>query len=130
MIARVNGVDIHESEIAYAEEEIGSNIPNMPPEQKRDYLITYLTDVMLLSQAADQQKLADRPDVKRRLAFDRNRLLMEALLQGVGHGRGLGRGRAQGLRRRGQADEQRAGGARAPHPGARPRRKPRRSSPN
>jgi peptidyl-prolyl cis-trans isomerase C len=85
VIARVNGVDIHESEIAYAEEEIGSNIPNMPPEQKRDYLITYLADVVLLSQAADQQKLGDRPDVKRRLAFDHNRLLMEALLQGVGH---------------------------------------------
>src|SRR5579863_4108481 len=85
VIARVNGVDIHESEIAYAEEEIGSNIPNMPPEQKRDYLITYLADVVLLSQAADQQKLGDRPDVKRQLAFDHNRLLMEALLQGVGH---------------------------------------------
>jgi peptidyl-prolyl cis-trans isomerase C len=85
VIARVNGVDIHESEIAYAEEEIGSNIPNMPPEQKRDYLITYLADVVLLSQAADQQKLGDRPNVKRRLAFDHNRLLMEALLQGVGH---------------------------------------------
>ena len=56
----------------------------MPPEQKRDYLITYLADVIMLSQAAEQQKLADRPDVKRRLAFDRNRLLMEALLQEAG----------------------------------------------
>ena len=84
VIARANGVDIHASEIAYAEEEIGGNIANMPPEQKRDYLINYLADVVLLSQAADQQKLADRPDVKRRLAFDHNRLLMESLLQGVG----------------------------------------------
>ena len=84
VIARVSGVDIHESELAYAEEEIGSNIPNMPPEQKRDYLITYLGDVVLLSQAADQQKLGDRPDVKRRLAFDHNRLLMEMLLQSAG----------------------------------------------
>ena len=67
-----------------AEEEIGSNIPNMPPEQRRDYLITYLADMVLLSQAADQQKLGRPPDVKRRLAFDHNRLLMEALLQGVG----------------------------------------------
>jgi len=82
--ARVNGVDIHESELAYAEEEIGGNIPNMPPDQKRDYLITYLADVVVLSQAAEKQKLGDRPDVKRRLAFDHNRLLMEALLQDVG----------------------------------------------
>jgi len=84
VIARANGVDIHESELAWAEEEIGGNIPNMPPEQKREYLITYLADVVVLSQAADQQKLGDRPDVKRRLAFDHNRLLMESLLQSVG----------------------------------------------
>jgi len=56
----------------------------MPPDQKRNYLITYLGDVVLLSQAADKQKVGDRPDVKRRLAFDHNRLLMEALLQDVG----------------------------------------------
>jgi peptidyl-prolyl cis-trans isomerase C len=84
VVARVNGVDVRESDLAYAEEEVGGNIPNMPPEQKRQYLITYLADVVLLSQAADQQKLGDRPDVKRRLAFDHNRLLMETLLQGVG----------------------------------------------
>jgi len=84
VIARVNGVDIRESDLAFAEEEIGGNIPNMPPPQKRDYLINYLVDVVVLSQAAEQQKLADRPDVKHRLAFDHNRLLMEALLQDTG----------------------------------------------
>ena len=84
VVARVNGVDIKESDIAFAEEEIGGNIPNIPPEQKRDYLINYLIDVVVLSQAADQQKLGDQPDVKHRLAFDHNRLLMEALLQKSG----------------------------------------------
>jgi peptidyl-prolyl cis-trans isomerase C len=84
VVARVNGVDIRQSDLAFAEEEIGSNIPSIPPEQKRDYLINYMADVIVLSQAAEQQKLADRPDVKHRLAFDRNRLLMEALLQDAG----------------------------------------------
>jgi peptidyl-prolyl cis-trans isomerase C len=84
VVARANGVDIHESDLAFAEEEIGGNMPNMPPEQKRDYLINYLTDVVVLSQAAEQEKLADRPEVKRRLAFDRNRVLMEGLLQNAG----------------------------------------------
>jgi len=84
VVARVNGVDIHDSDIAFAEEEIGSNVPNMPPEQKRDYLINYLVDVVVLSQAAEQQKLGDRPDVKHRLTFDHNRLLMESLLQDAG----------------------------------------------
>ena len=72
VVARVNGVDIQQSDIAFAEEEIGANMPNMPPEQKRAYVINYLVDVMVMSQAAEQQKLADRPEVKHRLAFDRN----------------------------------------------------------
>ena len=59
-------------------------MPTMPPAQKRDYLINYLADVIVLSQAAEKQGLADRPDVKRRLAFDHNRLLMESLLQDAG----------------------------------------------
>ncbi len=84
VVARVNGVDIRQSDIAFAGEEIGGNIPNMPPEQKRDYLINYLVDVAVMSQAAEQQKLADRPEVKHRLAFDRNRLLMESMLQDAG----------------------------------------------
>ncbi len=84
VVARANGVDIHESDLAFAEEEIGNNIPNLPPPQKRDYLINYLADVVVLSQAAEKQGLADKPDVKRRVAFDRNRLLMEALLQDTG----------------------------------------------
>jgi peptidyl-prolyl cis-trans isomerase C len=81
VVARVNGVDIRESDIAIAEEDVGGNMPAMPPEQKREYLITYLTDVVVLAQSAEQQKLGDRPDVKRRLAFERNKVLMEALLQ-------------------------------------------------
>jgi peptidyl-prolyl cis-trans isomerase C len=84
VVARVNGVDIRQSDIAFAEEEIGGNMPSIPPEQKRDYLINYLVDVIVLSQAAEKQKLNERPDVKHRLAFDRNRLLMESLLQDAG----------------------------------------------
>ena len=59
-------------------------MPQMPPDQKRDYLITYLADVIIVSQAAEKQKLGERDDVKRRLAFDHNRVLMEALLQDAG----------------------------------------------
>jgi peptidyl-prolyl cis-trans isomerase C len=85
VVARANGVDIHVSDLAFAEEEIGSNMPpQMSSDQKRDYLITYLADVIVLSQTAEKQKLGDRDDVKRRLTFDHNRVLMETLLQDVG----------------------------------------------
>jgi peptidyl-prolyl cis-trans isomerase C len=84
VVARANGVDIHQSDLALAEDEIGSNIPNMAPDKKREYLVTYLADIIVLSQAAEQQKLGDTPDVKRQLSFDRNKVLMEALLQKAG----------------------------------------------
>jgi peptidyl-prolyl cis-trans isomerase C len=85
VIARVNGVDIRQSDLAFAQEEVGSSMPaQIPPEQKREYLITYLTDVVILAQAAEQQKLDDKPDVKRQMAFERNKVLMEALLQNAG----------------------------------------------
>jgi peptidyl-prolyl cis-trans isomerase C len=84
LIARVNGVDIHESDLVIAEEEIGSNMPAMAPPQKRDYLITYLADVIMLAQAAEQQKLADDDAVKRQIAFERSKVLMEAILQKAG----------------------------------------------
>jgi len=84
VVARANGVEIRQSDLALAEDEVGANMPQMPPDQKREYLITYLADVVVLAQAAEQQKLADRDDVKHRIQFERNKVLMETLLQGVG----------------------------------------------
>jgi peptidyl-prolyl cis-trans isomerase C len=85
VIARANGVDIHQSDLAFADEEIGSNVPaQMTPEQKREYLITYLSDVIVLAQAAEQQQLGNKPDVQRQVTFERNKVLMEALLRNAG----------------------------------------------
>jgi peptidyl-prolyl cis-trans isomerase C len=84
VVARANGVDIRQSDIKMAEDEIGANMPQIPPDQKRQYLITYLADIVVLAQTAEQQKIADRDDVKHRLQFERNKVLMEALLQDVG----------------------------------------------
>jgi peptidyl-prolyl cis-trans isomerase C len=84
VVARVNGVDIRQSDLALAEEEVGPNMPQMSPDQKRDYLITYLGDVIILAQAAEKQKFADRDDVKHRIDFARNKVLMETLLQDAG----------------------------------------------
>src|SRR5215472_3958366 len=84
VLARANGVDIRQSDLALAEEDIGSAMPQMGPEQKRDYLITYLADVIILAQAADQHQLANRSDVKQRIEFERHKALMEAMLQDAG----------------------------------------------
>lgn len=80
VVARVNGIEIHQSDLALAEEDLGSNLPPMTSEAKRDYLVTYLTDMLLVAQAAEKQKVADTEEFKRRLAFERNKLLSEMLL--------------------------------------------------
>jgi peptidyl-prolyl cis-trans isomerase C len=75
-VARVNGVDIRESDLAMAEQDIGQNLQNAPPESQREQLIAYVTDIILVSQAADGKKLGEDADFKHHLAFIRNKMLM------------------------------------------------------
>jgi peptidyl-prolyl cis-trans isomerase C len=86
VVATVNGTEIRQSDINLAAEDIGQNLAQLPEEAKREQLVTYLTDIILLSKAADAKKLADEPDTKRRIAFARNKALMEAMLMGEGKG--------------------------------------------
>jgi peptidyl-prolyl cis-trans isomerase C len=81
VVARVNGVDIKESDLVLAEEDVGSDIQAATPDAKREHLITYLADIIVVNQVADKKKVADSADFKRRLAFLRNKLLMGYELQ-------------------------------------------------
>ena len=56
-------------------------MPQIAPDAKRDYLITYVSDMLIVAKAAEAKKLADGPDFKRKLGIARNKLLMESLLQ-------------------------------------------------
>jgi peptidyl-prolyl cis-trans isomerase C len=87
LVARVNGIEIHESDLAIAEEDVGGSLPQQAaPEQKRDYLITYLADMILVAKAAEAKNVADSNTFKQRLAFARNKALMESLLQSEAKG--------------------------------------------
>jgi peptidyl-prolyl cis-trans isomerase C len=81
VVAKVDGTEIHESDLAVAEEDLASNLQQVPPEGKREYLIRFMTDMTLVAKAGEAKKLGDTDDFKRRLAYARNKLLMEQLLQ-------------------------------------------------
>jgi len=81
VIARVNGIDIKQSDLALAEEDVGAEMQGSPPDAKREQLIAYLADVIMVTQEAEKKKIAENPDFKRRLAFLRNKLLMGFELQ-------------------------------------------------
>jgi peptidyl-prolyl cis-trans isomerase C len=81
VVARVNGVEIRQSDLALAEEDVGADLRAAPPEAKREHLIAYLADIIMVTQAAEKKNIAENPDFKRRLAFLRNKLLMGFELQ-------------------------------------------------
>jgi len=80
VVAKVNGTEIHQSDLTVAEEEAGQ-LPPMSPNAKKDYLVQFVTDMILMSQAAEAKKMGDTLEFKRKLAFNREKLLMEQLLQ-------------------------------------------------
>jgi peptidyl-prolyl cis-trans isomerase C len=76
VVAKVDGVDIHESDVALAEEDA-------TPEARRNYLVTHLVDMILLSRAAEEQGLSGSDDFKRRFAAMRTKLLAGLMLRQV-----------------------------------------------
>src|SRR3954466_561752 len=80
VLARVNGAEIRASDVALAEEELGPSLAQMDPATKKDNVLAFLIDMKIVAKAAEDKKIADRDDFKTRLAFARNRLLMDNLL--------------------------------------------------
>jgi peptidyl-prolyl cis-trans isomerase C len=81
VVAKVNGIEIRQSDLAMAEEDLGPNSAALSPDAKRDYLIQYLSDIMLVAKAAEGKKIADSSDFQRRLDHVRSKLLAEFMLQ-------------------------------------------------
>ena len=98
VVAKVDGVEIRASDLALAEEEIGASLPqDASPDARRNYLVTHLIDMILLSRAAEEQGLSGSDDFKRRFAAMRTETSGRA---DVAPGRSEGRertGHAQGL---------------------------------
>lgn len=81
VLATVNGSPIRESDVTLALEDLASSLPQGATEaQKRTYVLDYLVDLKIVSDAAEKQKLAESGDFARKLAYARERLLMESLL--------------------------------------------------
>jgi peptidyl-prolyl cis-trans isomerase C len=83
LVAKVNGVEIHQSDLDIVEAEAGQ-IPPMTPDAKKDYLVSFMTDMILVSKKAEDEKLGSSPEFAKRMQFNRNKLLMSALLDKTG----------------------------------------------
>jgi peptidyl-prolyl cis-trans isomerase C len=80
VLAKVNGSEIRQSDVTLAEEELGPSLAQMDPATKKDNVLSFLIDMKIVAKAAEDKKIENNEDFKRRLAFTRNRLLMDSLL--------------------------------------------------
>jgi peptidyl-prolyl cis-trans isomerase C len=84
VLAKVNGSEIRQSDVTLAEEELGPSLAQMDPATKKENVLAFLIDMKIVAKAAEAKKIEDRDDFKARLAFARNRLLMDNLLAAEG----------------------------------------------
>src|SRR5437762_1499629 len=80
VLAKVNGSDIRQSDVTLAEEELAPSLAQMDPATKKDNVLSFLIDLRIVAKAAEDKKLENTDDFKKRLAFTRSRLLMDNLL--------------------------------------------------
>ena len=80
VVAKVNGAEIHESDVTLAEQELGPSLAQMDPAAKHQNVVSFLIDLKLAAKVAEEKKMQDSDDFKKRAAFAHDRLLMDALL--------------------------------------------------
>ena len=81
LVARVNGIDIRQSHLTIAEEDLGADLERVPAEVKQEQILAYVADIIMVAQAGEQKKLQDSDEFKRRIAFLRSKLMMGLMLQ-------------------------------------------------
>jgi peptidyl-prolyl cis-trans isomerase C len=81
LVARVNGTDITEADLAIAAADPALQLPNVPEAQKRDLLTGYLIDLKLGAKAAEAAKIGNAPDFVRKLAYNRDKTLLDQYLE-------------------------------------------------
>ncbi|MEE1656910.1 peptidylprolyl isomerase [Microvirga sp. CF3062] len=80
VVARVNGIEITEGDLAIAAEDSALQMPNVPDEQKRELLTGYLIDLKLGAKAAEAAKVGSGAEFARKLAYNRDKTLLDEYL--------------------------------------------------
>ncbi len=80
-LATVNGENVTANDLAQAQEDVGSTLPHqMNDAARRKALLDYLVDLKLVTQKAVADKMDQTPDFAEKMAYYREKLLMEGYL--------------------------------------------------
>ncbi len=78
VVAKVDGMPITEGELALAAEELAGQIPAQATEaQKRDFLVSFVADMKLISRAAKEAGVEKAPTFEKKLAYMREKVLLD-----------------------------------------------------
>ncbi|HEX2555402.1 MAG TPA: peptidylprolyl isomerase [Microvirga sp.] len=80
VVARADGIEITEADLALAAEDPALQVPGIPDAQKRDLLVGYLVDLKLGAKAAADAKVGEGADFQRKLAYARDKALLDEYL--------------------------------------------------
>jgi peptidyl-prolyl cis-trans isomerase C len=77
VVARVNGHELHRSDVAAAQRSLPAQYQQVPLEQIYPQLLDQLVSGMLIAEAGRKAKLADDPEVKKKAARIEDRVIQE-----------------------------------------------------
>src|SRR5260370_35080099 len=80
VVARVNGTELHRSEVLAARQMLPAQVQQIPFDQVYPQLLDSLVTNLLAAQAGRKQKLADNPEVKKRLQWPQDPIIDEVYL--------------------------------------------------
>ena len=77
VLAKVNGIDITEGDVALAKSEIGPNLGDMPAEQRLGILVEYLVQNKLMAAAAEKAGMSADASMPARIDYYKGRALRD-----------------------------------------------------
>jgi peptidyl-prolyl cis-trans isomerase C len=77
-VATVNGTDIKQSDLDFAASEVGAQLANIPPEDRRMMLLQFVIENQLMADAATKDGLDKAQNFEDRIKYHRRRSLRDA----------------------------------------------------
>ncbi|MCE4224513.1 peptidylprolyl isomerase [Methylobacterium sp. C25] len=81
VVAKVNGVPVTQGDLTIAGEDPALSLPGVDEAGKKGLLVDYMIDLRVGAQAADAAKVGETPEFKRKLAYFRDKLLLDDYLE-------------------------------------------------
>ena len=81
VLAKIDGQPITAGDLEIASDDLAQSMSSMTEVQRRDYALNYLIDLKLAARAAEKDKLGEGEGFQKRVAYLKDRALMEELLQ-------------------------------------------------